>query len=47
MSVCAQRTESPGSFTSCREALGEPCVCGAKVEAELLEEVDACPTSTA
>ena len=35
MSVCGNRTDSPGFFTSCEHALGRPCVCAAQVLAEL------------
>jgi len=38
MSVCANRTDSPGFFTSCWESLGRKvCLCGAEVEAEIEE----------
>lgn len=35
MTVCSNRTDSPGFFTSCWEANGhKACLCGAEVEAE-------------
>lgn len=44
--ICANRTDTPGFFTSCRSANGdEGCVCGKQVEAELKEA--ACATQSA
>lgn len=35
MAVCANRTDTPGFFTSCAEASGwHGCTCGKEVEAE-------------
>lgn len=38
MTVCANRSDSPGFFTSCHQANGGPCVCGAQVAAELIND---------
>lgn len=36
MTVCGARTDSPGFFTSCADALGRrSCPCGEQVAAEL------------
>lgn len=36
MSVCGNRTDTPGFFTSCREANGKNgCICGQQLAAEL------------
>jgi hypothetical protein len=37
VTVCAARTDSPGSFTSCFHALGK-CACGEQVAADLITE---------
>jgi hypothetical protein len=34
MTVCANRTDDPGFFTSCWAACGGSCVCGQQVAAE-------------
>jgi hypothetical protein len=36
MTVCGNRTDTPGSFKSCEAALGS-CRCGAELRAELLQ----------
>ena len=41
MTVCANRSDSPGFFTPCRQ-----CPCGKEVEAELAAEQAAHDTST-
>lgn len=40
MTVCAARSDDPGFFTSCNTALRGPCVCGALVAAELINDTD-------
>lgn len=37
MTICGQRTDTPGFFTSCDAACGEPCRCAAQVRAEMEE----------
>lgn len=36
MSVCGNRTDSPGFFTSCQHALNGACICGAQLAEELI-----------
>lgn len=31
MTICANRTDDPGFFTSCDSACGRPCPCAAEV----------------
>lgn len=38
MTVCGNRTDTPGSFTSCAAARPGGCVCGQQVAAELEHE---------
>lgn len=38
MSVCANRTDSPGFFTSCVHALNGPCLCGQQVAEDLINQ---------
>lgn len=38
MAVCANRTDSPGFFTSCVDANHGPCLCGKQVMAELVAD---------
>lgn len=46
MSVCGNRTDSPGFFTPCTAVLHGPCVCAEQVRAEQLEEA-VCATPSA
>lgn len=39
MTVCAHRTDSPGSFTSCQAAVGG-CRCGQDVMADQIRTTD-------
>lgn len=43
MTVCANRPESPGSFTSCVMSIGG-CRCGTEVQTELIEQTTTDPT---
>lgn len=36
--ICANRTDSPGFFTSCEHALNGPCICGEQVAADLIDQ---------
>lgn len=44
MSVCGNRTDTPGFFTPCAHALHGACACGEQVKAE---EEAACATPSA
>lgn len=39
MTVCGNRTDTPGFFTPCA-GQGRRCVCGDQVAAELLDQLD-------